>query len=166
MATFTVSAEWEKLAKNGGLGNPRHRRNVLDLLNDIERTLAQLIFFVSAQSGLSPTDTLKLIQHLKTCQLSTSTGTGTLDDPTVTILVSTFYAFAAIDPGDSVEEESVAALRTFVDAVHPELANSSRNAGWRCPGLRAAVQLAWGLSLRQLAQNRSIARGKCRVSTR
>lgn len=80
------------LQKNMALGNAKHRRQVHDLFHDIRQALADCIFCHAAQSGLSKADTLRLIGFMSKIRPSEATGSGTLDNVTLTLLMTLLYA--------------------------------------------------------------------------
>ncbi|CAH1968892.1 unnamed protein product [Acanthoscelides obtectus] len=79
LRTLDLSKELEKLQQNLALGGPRHRRQVIDLFNDIRSLLAEIVFTWAAQSGLPKEPTLGLINHLKEVKIEVE-ASGKIDD--------------------------------------------------------------------------------------
>jgi nuclear pore complex protein Nup205 len=69
LRTLDLTKEIEKLQENLALGGPRHRRQVIDLFQDIRIILADIVFTWAAQSGLPKSATLALINYLRQAEI-------------------------------------------------------------------------------------------------
>ena len=84
-----------KLQKNLALGNAKHRRQVFDLYTEIRQGLADCIFAFSAQSGLCKQDVIRLMDYLSKVKTTEGTGSGTIDDVNMTLVMALLYAIDA-----------------------------------------------------------------------
>ena len=84
-----------KLQKNLALGNAKHRRQVFDLYTEIRQGLADCIFAFSAQSGLCKQDVIRLMDYLSKVKTTEGTGSGTIDDVNMTLIMALLYAIDA-----------------------------------------------------------------------
>ena len=74
------------------LGDPKHRRQVQDLFQDIKQSLADCIFCYAAQSGLPKADTMRLLDHLSKVKPGDASKAGTIDSTTLTLLMALLYS--------------------------------------------------------------------------
>lgn len=79
LRTLDLSKEIEKLQQNLALGGPKHRRQVIDLFNDIKNILAEIVFSWSIQCGLPKDPTLALINYLREVKIEEE-ASGKIDD--------------------------------------------------------------------------------------
>ncbi|XP_033824153.1 nuclear pore complex protein Nup205 isoform X1 [Periophthalmus magnuspinnatus] len=153
VSEISVTREFERLQKERGLGNEKHRKEVSDLIKECRQALADSLFLWTCQSPLSQDDTLALIGHLETV---TAQGDGSLDSVNLALVMALLYCMdvSFIEQGTEDREDLLQALpllteRQYVSAVHNRLMN---NQPWKLPGLQAVCRLAWALSLRVLSQ--------------
>lgn len=115
--------------------------------------MADIVFFLAAQNGMSKEDTLLLINFLSTNEPT--------DASVITLMFALFYA---VDIGTVVRTEEsedivralpVTADPTFVAAIHKRL---TEGVAWKDTGLQAASQFAWAITL---ASFRSLSSGLC-----
>ncbi|XP_052809828.1 nuclear pore complex protein Nup205-like [Mya arenaria] len=149
---MAVTAELDKLQNNRALGPPKHRKQVQDMYEEIEVTCAECLFSLSCQRPLGRTDTLQLINHLKGD--NSITADGSLRPVTLALLMALLYCFDVSvlereDAEDTTVGMPVFSDPAYIQDIHKELRDGS---AWAVPGLRAVVQLAWGVTLRQLSQ--------------
>lgn len=89
LSTLDIKAEFDLLERNRALGSLKYRKQVLDLLKEIRRLLAEIIFFYSAQTDLSSKEVFNLIEMI--AKTSKTTSNGCLDSVSTTILMSLLY---------------------------------------------------------------------------
>uniref|UniRef100_A0A3P8UYZ2 Nucleoporin 205 n=1 Tax=Cynoglossus semilaevis TaxID=244447 RepID=A0A3P8UYZ2_CYNSE len=153
MSEISVTREFEKLQKERGLGNEKHRKEVSYLINECRQVLADSLFSWTCQSPLTKDDTLALISHLETV---TAQADGSLHSVNLALVMALLYCLdvSFVEQGTEDREDLLQALpllteRQYVGAVHSRL---MADQPWRLPGLQAVCRLAWALSLRVLSQ--------------
>ncbi|XP_069561419.1 nuclear pore complex protein Nup205 [Brachyistius frenatus] len=153
VSEINVTREFERLQKERGLGNEKHRKEVSDLIKECRQALADSLFSWTCQSPLTKDDTLALIGHLETV---TALADGSLDSVNMALVMALLYCLdvSFIEQGTEDREDLLQSLpllteRQYVSAVHSRLMDSQP---WKLPGLQAVCQLAWALSLRVLSQ--------------
>ncbi|KAM9377048.1 nuclear pore complex protein Nup205 isoform 2-T2 [Pholidichthys leucotaenia] len=153
MSEISVTREFERLQKERGLGNEKHRKEVSDLIQECRQALADSLFAWTCQSPLTKDDTLALIGHLETV---TAQADGSLDSVNLALVMALLYCLdvSFIEQGTEDREDLLQALpllteRQYVSAVHSRLMDGQP---WKLPGLQAVCRLAWALSLRVLSQ--------------
>ncbi|XP_063336207.1 nuclear pore complex protein Nup205 isoform X3 [Pelmatolapia mariae] len=153
VSEISVTREFERLQKERGLGNEKHRKEVGDLIKECRQALADSLFSWTCQSPLSKDDTLALIGHLETV---TAQADGSLDSVSLALVMALLYCLdvSFIEQGTEDRDDLLQALpllteRQYVSAVHSRLMDSQP---WKLPGLQAVCRLAWALSLRVLSQ--------------
>ncbi|XP_067246200.1 nuclear pore complex protein Nup205 [Chanodichthys erythropterus] len=153
ISDVSVTREFERLQKERGLGNEKHRKEVSDLIKECRQSLAECLFAWTCQSPLSKDDTLALIGHL---EMVTAEADGSLDSVNLALVMALLYCLdvSFLEQGTEDREDLLQALpllteKQYVAAVHSRLVEGQ---AWKLPGLQAVVQLAWALSLRALSQ--------------
>uniref|UniRef100_A0AAQ5XUP4 Nucleoporin 205 n=1 Tax=Amphiprion ocellaris TaxID=80972 RepID=A0AAQ5XUP4_AMPOC len=152
VSEINVTREFERLQKERGLGNEKHRKEVSDLIKECRQALADSLFSWTCQSPLTKEDTLALIGNLETV---TAQADGSLDSVNLSLVMALLYCLdvSFIEQGteDREGEEALPLLteRQYVSAVHSRLMDGQP---WKLPGLQAVCRLAWALSLRVLSQ--------------
>ncbi|XP_011474796.1 nuclear pore complex protein Nup205 [Oryzias latipes] len=153
VSEISVAKEFERLQKERGLGNEKHRKEVGDLIKECRQALADSLFAWTCQSPLTKDDTLALIGHLETV---TAQADGSLDSVNLALVMALLYCLdvSFIEQGTEDREDLLQALpllteRQYVSAVHSRLMD---NQPWKLPGLQAVCKLAWALTLRVLSQ--------------
>uniref|UniRef100_A0A8C2IJA0 Nucleoporin 205 n=1 Tax=Cyprinus carpio TaxID=7962 RepID=A0A8C2IJA0_CYPCA len=152
LSDISVTREFERLQKERGLGNEKHRKEVSDLIKECRQSLAECLFAWTCQSPLSKEDTLTLIGHL---EMVTAEADGSLDSVNLALVMALLYCLdvSFLEQGTE-DREGIHALpllteKQYVAAVHSRLVEGQ---AWKLPGLQAVVQLAWALSLRAVSQ--------------
>ncbi|XP_040024447.2 nuclear pore complex protein Nup205-like isoform X1 [Gasterosteus aculeatus] len=153
VSEINVTHEFERLQKERGLGNEKHRKEVSDLIKESRQALADSLFSWTCQSPLSKDDTLALIGHLETV---TAQADGSLDSVSLALVMGLLYCLDVrfVEQGTEDREDLIQTLplltdRQYVAAVHSRLMDGQP---WKLPGLQAVCRLAWALSLRVLSQ--------------
>ncbi|XP_053282172.1 nuclear pore complex protein Nup205 isoform X2 [Pleuronectes platessa] len=153
VSEISVGREFERLQKERGLGNEKHRKEVSELIGDCRQALADSLFSWTCQSPLSKDDTLALIGHLETVAAQAD---GSLDHVNQALVMALLYCLdvSFVEQGTEDREDLLQALpllteRQYVAAVHNRLMDGQP---WKLPGLQAVCRLAWALSLRVLSQ--------------
>ncbi|XP_077424154.1 nuclear pore complex protein Nup205 [Vanacampus margaritifer] len=148
-----LTREFERLQKERGLGNEKHRKAVSDLIKECRQVLADSLFAWTCQSPLTKDDTLALIGHLETVSAQAD---GSLDSVNLALVMALMYCLdvSFIEQGTEDREDLLQALplfteRQYVSAVHSRMMDSQP---WNLPGLQAVCRLTWALSLRTLSQ--------------
>ena len=117
-------------------------RQVLNVFEEIRQSLADIIFYWSAQSGLPKDDTIQLINYLSSVE--------NMDNTNVTLMMAFLYAvdISAVvrteESEDVVRALPITSDNTFVPAVQKEL---TENAQWKSIGLLSAARFAWSVTL-------------------
>ncbi|XP_028263251.1 nuclear pore complex protein Nup205 isoform X1 [Parambassis ranga] len=153
VSEISVTREFERLQKERGLGNEKHRKEVSDLIKECRQALADSLFSWTCQSPLTKDDTLTLIGYLETV---TAQADGSLDTVNLALVMALLYCLdvSFIEQGTEDREDLLQTLpllteRQYVSAVHSRLMDGQP---WKLPGLQAVCRLAWALSLRVLSQ--------------
>uniref|UniRef100_A0A4W4E6A7 Nucleoporin 205 n=1 Tax=Electrophorus electricus TaxID=8005 RepID=A0A4W4E6A7_ELEEL len=153
VSDVSVTREFERLQKERGLGNEKHRKEVSDLIKECRQSLAECLFSWTCQSPLNIDDTLALIGHLETV---TAEADGSLDSVNLALVMALLYCLdvSFLEQGTEDREDLLQAIpllteRQYVAAVHSRLVDGHV---WKLPGLQAVVRLSWALSLRVLSQ--------------
>ncbi|XP_037539378.1 nuclear pore complex protein Nup205 [Nematolebias whitei] len=153
VSEISVTREFERLQRERGLGNEKHRKEVSDLIKECRQALADSLFSWTCQSPLTKEDTLALIGYLETV---TAQADGSLSSVSLALVMALLYCLdvSFIEQGTEDREDLLQALpllteRQYVSAVHSRLMDSQP---WKLPGLQAVCRLAWALSLRVLSQ--------------
>uniref|UniRef100_A0A665UFL1 Nucleoporin 205 n=1 Tax=Echeneis naucrates TaxID=173247 RepID=A0A665UFL1_ECHNA len=153
VSEINVTREFERLQKERGLGNEKHRKEVSDLIKECRQALADSLFSWTCQSPLTKDDTLALIAHLESV---TAQADGSLDSVNLALVMALLYSLdvSFVEQGTEDREDLLQALpllteRQYVSAVHSRLMDGQ---AWKLPGLQAVCRLAWALSLRVLSQ--------------
>uniref|UniRef100_A0A667ZIU8 Nucleoporin 205 n=1 Tax=Myripristis murdjan TaxID=586833 RepID=A0A667ZIU8_9TELE len=151
VSEINVTREFERLQKERGLGNEKHRKEVG--AKWLLQALADSLFSWTCQSSLTKDDTLALIGHLETM---TAEADGSLDSVNLALVMALLYCLdvSFLEQGTEDREDLLQALpllteRQYVSAVHSRLMDSQP---WKLPGLQAVCRLAWALALRALSQ--------------
>ncbi|KAM3870428.1 nuclear pore complex protein Nup205 isoform 2-T2 [Diretmus argenteus] len=153
VSEINVTREFERLQKERGLGNEKHRKEVSDLIKECRQALADSLFSWTCQSPLTKDDTLALIGHL---EMMTAEADGSLDNVNLALVMALLYCLdvSFLEQGTEDREDLLQALpflteRQYVSAVHSRLMDGQP---WKLPGLQAVCRMAWALSLRALSQ--------------
>uniref|UniRef100_UPI00358F7403 nuclear pore complex protein Nup205 isoform X2 n=1 Tax=Myxine glutinosa TaxID=7769 RepID=UPI00358F7403 len=156
--SIDFNTEFEKLRRDRGLGNERHRKQVSDLIKDSRQNLAECLYVWACQSPLTKADTLLLVEHLQHTSLD---GEGRLDGPSLALLMALLYCFGTSEhehvfdhqedsPQSQVLQHRFPVMeRSYMQAIHGCLVDAQP---WTVPGLQAVVRLAWSLVLRSVSQ--------------
>lgn len=162
LKTLDLSKEIEKLHQNVALGGPKHRKQVIELFNEIRVILAEIVFLWSAQSGLPKEQTILLIEHLRDVKVEEE-ATGTLDNVNLYLL---FAFLSAVDLSilhvredgeEIVQGLPVIAESDFFSSLLAELSLSKGK--WKCEGLQAVSLFGFAVclaSLRLIPQNQQL----------
>ncbi|KAF7266032.1 hypothetical protein GWI33_020609 [Rhynchophorus ferrugineus] len=148
LRTLDLSKEIEKLQQNLALGGPKHRRQVIDLFNDIRSILADIVFSWSTQSGLPKDPTIALINYLREVKIE-SEASGVIDDVNLYLQMALLSAFdlsvlhSREDGEEAVQELPVLSDATYITAMVNEFLPSKP--AWVCKGLQSLS--TFGLSV-------------------
>ncbi|KAM8974449.1 nuclear pore complex protein Nup205 isoform 2-T2 [Pelodytes ibericus] len=152
LSQIDVNTEFEKLQRERGLGNERHRKEVSDMIKECRQSLAESLFGWTCQSPLSKDDTMLLILHLEKVTLDAD---GSLDRVNLTLLMALLYCLDVgfLEQGTDDREELLKQTnltdKQYIAAIHNRLQDTQP---WKTPGLQATVRMAWALTLRSLSQ--------------
>ncbi|XP_041441814.1 LOW QUALITY PROTEIN: nuclear pore complex protein Nup205 [Xenopus laevis] len=153
ISQIDVNNEFDKLQKERGLGNEKHRKEVSDLIKECRQSLAHSLYSWSCQTPLSKEDTLLLIGYLEKVTVE---GDGSLDKVNLTLLMSLLYCLDVgfLEQGTDDREELMKHVSMFMDrqyivSIHNRLQDSQP---WKLPGMQATIRLAWALALRGISQ--------------
>ncbi|XP_072256279.1 nuclear pore complex protein Nup205 [Pyxicephalus adspersus] len=150
---INVNNEFDKLQKERGLGNEKHRKEVSDLIKECRESLAESLFCWTCQSPLRKDDTLLLIGYLEKVTLEAD---GTLDSVNLYLLMALLYCLdvsflehGTEDRDELIQQSPLLNERQYVAAIHHRLQDPKP---WKSAGLQATVRLAWALTLRGVSQ--------------
>uniref|UniRef100_A0A8B9L3G9 Nucleoporin 205 n=1 Tax=Astyanax mexicanus TaxID=7994 RepID=A0A8B9L3G9_ASTMX len=148
VSDINVTREFERLQKERGLGNEKHRKEVSDLIKECRQSLAECLFSWTCQSPLNKDDMLALIGHLETV---TAEADGSLDSVNLALVMALLYCLdvSFLEQGTEDRDGTSLFCKQYVSAVHNRLVEGPT---WKLPGLQAVVRLTWALSLRALSQ--------------
>ncbi|XP_077483269.1 nuclear pore complex protein Nup205 isoform X1 [Amblyomma americanum] len=136
---FDLARELEMLQRNRALGPPRYRRQVLDMIQETQQSLAEVVFCWACQTPLSKRDALNVVRFL--AERARTAGDGALDSVSLTLLMALLYA---LDPEPLLRDVELAL------ALHREL--TAPRQAWKLESLRTIAQFAWALTLSALSQ--------------
>lgn len=136
---FDLARELDMLQRNRALGPPRYRRQVLDMIQETQQSLAEVVFCWACQTPLAKSDALAIVRFL--AQRAKTTGDGALDGVSLTLLMALLYALDAAPLLRDAE---------LTTALHREL--TAPQQPWRLEALLSIAQFALALSLRSLSQ--------------
>uniref|UniRef100_A0A1E1X6K7 Putative nuclear pore complex protein n=1 Tax=Amblyomma aureolatum TaxID=187763 RepID=A0A1E1X6K7_9ACAR len=140
LGDFDLAGELDMLQQNRALGPPRYRRQVLDMIQETQQSLAEVVFCWACQTPLSKSDALAVV-HLLAKRARTA-GDGALDSVSLTLLMALLYA---MDPAPLLRDVELAL------ALHRELTTTPQQT-WTLEPLLSIAQFAWALSLSALSQ--------------
>ncbi|XP_075458683.1 nuclear pore complex protein Nup205 [Ascaphus truei] len=153
VSDIVVNNEFEKLQRERGLGNEKHRKEVSDLIKDSRQSLAESLFAWTCQSPLPKDDTLLLIGYLEKVTVEAD---GSLDCVNLSLLMALLYCFdvsfleqGTDDREDLMQQMPMLTDRQYIISIHALLHDTQP---WKLPGLQATVRLAWALALRGISQ--------------
>ncbi|VEN41265.1 unnamed protein product [Callosobruchus maculatus] len=140
LRTLDLSKELEKLQQNLALGGPKHRRQVIDLFNDIRTILAEIVFTWAVQCGLPKEPTLGLINYLREVKIDVE-ASGKIDDVNLYLEMALLSAldlsiFHTREDGEEVVQMlPVLSDPTYISTILNEL--SPDKPKWVSDGLQA-----------------------------
>lgn len=152
LVSFSPAREHERLESSLALGNAKHRKKIMDLIEEVHTSLAECLYCWSCQTGLVTVDVIRLITVL--AEVVPSRSDGGLDGAQFTLILALFYSLdceplrSSDDFYDSFEAIPVTDP-DFVTSVHKEIMSLNQ---WKCPALKAAIQFVWAVSLRNLSR--------------
>ncbi|XP_075066511.1 nuclear pore complex protein Nup205 isoform X3 [Mixophyes fleayi] len=153
VSQIDVNNEFDKLQKERGLGNEKHRKEVSDLVKECRQSLAESLFSWACQSPLNKDNTLLLIGYLEKVTVEAD---GTLDSVNLYLLMAVLYCFdvgflehGTEDRDELMQQTPLLTERQYVAAIHLRLLDPQP---WKLAGLQATVRLAWALALRGVSQ--------------
>ena len=145
------------------LGDAKHRSQVEELFRGVEKGLAQSLFALSAQQGLSIPDTVKVMDFLASnVRLDTTSHpeTCSLGDVDMGLVMTLLYAID-VSRVPQLSEGELSGVRLpllddpkAVSELHREIfspGGSSRE--WNHEGVSALVRFAWAMTLAGLRSN-------------
>lgn len=89
---LNLQNELDKLQKGQGIGDSRHKQQLIDFITDQRQLLAECLFCFACQSPLPKSDCLQMLSYLKQCQVAEADGK--LDSVTVAILFAVLACFS------------------------------------------------------------------------
>lgn len=143
LQTLDLSKELEKLQQNVALGGAKHRRQVIDLFNEIRLILADIVFLWSSQTGLPKEQTLLLINYLQEATVEEEP-TGKLDNVNLYLLLA-FLASVDLsilhvleDGEEVVQKLPIVSQPDFIETLLTELTASKGK--WKNSGLQVSFR--------------------------
>ncbi|XP_030766141.1 nuclear pore complex protein Nup205 [Sitophilus oryzae] len=159
LRTLDLSKEIEKLQQNLALGGAKHKRQVMDLFNDIRSILADIVFSWSTQCGLPKDPTLALINYLREVKIE-SEASGVIDDVNLYLQIALLSAFdlsvlhSREDGEEAVQLLPILSDPNYIGAVVNEFLPNKP--AWVSKGLQALSTFGLSVclaSLRVVPQN-------------
>lgn len=153
LKTLDLSKELEKLQQNVALGGPKHRKQVIDLFNEIRLILGDIVFLWAAQSGLPKEQTVILIEYLREAKIEEE-ATGKLDNVNLYVLfaflssVDLSILHVREDGEEVVQSLPILSQNDFFETVLNELAASK--GAWKSEGLRSVALFGFAVCLGSL----------------
>lgn len=150
LRTLDLSKELEKLQENMALGGPRHRRQVIDLFNDIKQNLAEIIFLWSTQCGLPREPSLGLINYMRQLKVEED-ASGTIDNVSFYLLMSLLSIMDLSimhireDGDDIVQTLPILSDKDFLNMLINEMSQTKPK--WVSEGLQATATLGYVVML-------------------
>lgn len=150
LKNLDLTKELEKLQQNLALGGPKHRRQVIDLFNDIRNLLADIVFSWASQSGLSKESTVALINHLRDVKIEAE-ASGKIDDVNLYLELALLSALdlsilhTREDGEDAVQLLPIMSGDSYIQAILNELLPSRGK--WACEGLQALSTFGLSVSI-------------------
>lgn len=157
--TLDLTKELEKLQENLALGGPRHRRQVIDLFQDVRNILADIVFTWAAHTGLPKAPTILLINYLKQAEIEEE-ASGKIDNVHLYLQMALLSALdLSVLHSREDGEEVVQCLPILSDpdyllSIINELLPSKSK--WKCEGLQAITNFGLAVciaSLQSLSQS-------------
>ncbi|XP_057651912.1 nuclear pore complex protein Nup205 [Diorhabda carinulata] len=159
LRTLDLSKEIDHLQANLALGGPKHRRQVIDMFNDIRHILSDIVFTWAAQCGLPKNATVALINYLRETKLEEESS-GKIDDVNLYLQMAFLSALdVSILHTREDGEKAVQSLPIFEDTTYiPTIVNefSMNKSKWMCEGLQALSTFGLAVcisSLRDIPQS-------------
>lgn len=150
LKTLDLSKEVELLQQNAALGGPKHRKQVINLFNEIRFVLAETVFLWSANSGLTKDCTVAVINYLREAKLDEE-ASGKLSDVNMLILTALLYTIdlsilrVREDGEEVVQSLPIISDPNYVDTLLKELVLSS--SVWKTNGLKSVAMFALGVCM-------------------
>lgn len=98
---LNLQKELDRLQAGHGIGDSRHKQQLIDFITDQRQLLAECLFCFACQSPLPKDDCLQILSYLKKCHMTEADGT--LNRVTVTILFALVACFS-IEPLEKAAE--------------------------------------------------------------
>ncbi|KAJ3662888.1 hypothetical protein Zmor_007206 [Zophobas morio] len=159
LRTLDLTKEIEKLQENLALGGPRHRRQVIDLFQDIRMILADIVFTWAAQSGLPKAASVALINYLRQAEIEEE-ASGKIDNVNLYLLMALLSALdlsvlhSREDGEEAVQSLPILSDSEYINTMIVELAPLKPK--WKSEGLQAVATFGLAVciaSLRLIPQN-------------
>ena len=109
---LNLQTELDKLQQGQGIGDDRHKQQLIDFITDQRQLLTECLFCFACQSPLPKRDCLQILSYLKKCQVTEVDGT--LDSVTLTVLFALLACFS-VDPLDNAAD-----MQTSFDGMFSE----------------------------------------------
>lgn len=91
LLALNIKEEFDSLERNRALGSFKYRKQVFDILKQIQKLLSDIIFCYCAQTFLNPNEVSKLIEII--AKTSKTNSKDSLDSVSTTLLLSLLYVF-------------------------------------------------------------------------
>ncbi|XP_033102050.1 nuclear pore complex protein Nup205-like isoform X2 [Anneissia japonica] len=141
---FLPEKEIEKLAKQRAIGSFKHRHQVMELLKEIRCSLSECLFSLACQTPLDKANTMALMDYLK--KNAALTADGTVDDETLTLLISFMYcAHVGVLETDAESRND----KSYILEIQESLISDDV---WAVPAVKSTLQFVWAVMLRNIAQ--------------
>ncbi|CAG0902070.1 unnamed protein product, partial [Darwinula stevensoni] len=150
-----MEKEMGKLGENRALGDRRHRHQVMKMYQETQLALAQTIFCLAAQKGLSRSDLSRLLSHLSK-QSGMRSPDASMDEVLCALFMAALYSLDLSLLTTELDDSTLVNIPLLADKdmigeIHDQL--SSTTEAWESEGLQGVIQLAWSIALRHLSQS-------------
>lgn len=149
--TLDINAEFEMLLKNRGLGSAKYRRDIFELMKEIRKLLAEIIYCYAAQTDLKVNEILRLIELI--AKKSDLDSQGKLDSLTSTLLLALFHVLDVSCLQTCEENDPIFASFPLVKYrnLHSDIQRTLSNYEFNVPELKTIINFVLSIDLKVLS---------------
>lgn len=147
---FDIKREFDMLEANRGLGPQRRRKQVFDIMKDIRKITANIIFNYAAQTYLTKKEVFKIFDLLAT---KSSLQCSSLDTVTTELLISLLYALdvSFLQDLDDDDRQMTEVCWIKDSEVLNEFVSKLDKTEFAVKSLKSIIRFALSLSLKSLS---------------
>eukprot|EP00795_Rhopilema_esculentum_P005068 gene5068-181_t len=154
---ISVQGEIEKLDKGKVVGNPKHRKQLTELITEQRNSLADCLFCWACQSPFGQSECVAVIDFLKDCIPDTSDGC--YDHVTLKVILSLLVSWSTsayevlLEEPEALKDSKFPVFQDgdFVSKLHQAVIRPD-NQHWRTPSIKVVLQFVWAVFLRFVRQ--------------